>query len=144
MQHSDDAAALRRQGHRLTPQRLMVLDVIKSSRRHLTAEEIHCAVVAQHPYVNIATIYRTVQWLQEVGLVAPIVVGGAPIQYEYIRGTAHHHLICQECGGQHEIGDDVLDTLKSLLLERYGFEAHLQHLGLPGRCAHCRDDERSD
>src|SRR3712207_1005558 len=127
MQHSDDAAALRRQGHRLTPQRLMVLEVIKSGGRHLTADEIHAAVVAQHPYVNIATVYRTVQWLQDVGLVAPIIVAGAPAHYEYIRGAEHHHLVCQGCGAQHEIDDGVLDALKTLLRERYGFEAQLRH-----------------
>ncbi|HWQ15157.1 MAG TPA: Fur family transcriptional regulator [Roseiflexaceae bacterium] len=138
MQHSDDAATLRRQGYRLTPQRLMVLEVIRSSRRHLTAEEIHAAVLAQHPYVNIATIYRTVQWLQRVGLVAPIVVSGEPIHYEYVNGAVHHHLICRGCGAQHEIGDDVLDALKRLLIERYGFEAQLCHLGIPGVCAACR------
>ncbi|MEN9939018.1 MAG: hypothetical protein RLZZ387_5597 [Chloroflexota bacterium] len=139
MHHSDDAAELRRQGHRLTPQRLMVLEVITGSRRHLTAEEIHAAVVAHHPYVNIATIYRTVQWLQDVGLVAPIVVAGQPVHYEYIHGDVHHHLICQGCGGQDEIADDVLSVLKNLLLERYGFEAQLRHLGITGRCAHCRE-----
>lgn len=139
MHYSDDAAALRRQGHRLTPQRLMVLEVIRSSCRHLTAEEIHAAVAADHPCVNIATVYRTVQWLAGVGLVAPISVGGAPARYEYVRGDAHHHLICQTCGAEHRIGDDVLDALKALLRERYGFEALLRHLGIPGLCAGCRE-----
>lgn len=138
MNHSDDATALRQQGHRLTPQRLAVLEIIKSSRRHLTADEIHAAVLPQHPYVNIATVYRILQWLQEVGLVAPIAIGSGPLRYEYIRGIAHHHLVCQECGHEHEIGDDILDTLKVELLERYGFTAQLSHLALPGRCADCR------
>ena len=140
---SDDAAALRRQGHRLTPQRLVVLEIIKLSRRHLTADEIHAAVLSQHPYVNIATVYRTLQWLQEVGLVAPIAIGSGPLRYEYIHGTAHHHLICQECGHEYEIGDDILDSLKVELLERYGFTAELSHLALPGRCAVCRDGAAS-
>jgi Fur family ferric uptake transcriptional regulator len=119
----------------------MVLEVITSSRRHLTAEEIHAAVLAQHPYVNIATVYRTVQWLQQVGLVAPIVVSGEPVHYEYVNGTAHHHLICQGCGDQLEVGDDVLEPLKAQLRERFGFEVVLQHLGLPGLCAHCREEQ---
>lgn len=139
MQHSDDAAALRRQGHRLTPQRLVVLDVIKRSQRHLTADEIHAAVVSQHPYVNIATVYRTVQWLETIGLVAPIQIGAAPVRYEYILGAEHHHLICQTCGAEQEIADDVLDSLKDQLRERYGFDAHLRHLGLTGLCAGCRE-----
>jgi Fur family transcriptional regulator, ferric uptake regulator len=138
MSHSDEAAALREQGHRLTPQRLVVLEVVKSSGRHLTAEEVHASVVEHHPYVNIATVYRTLQWLQEVGLVAPITIGGGPLHYEYVHGEVHHHLICQECGQEAEIGDDILDALKAHLLERYGFAAQLNHLALPGRCAACR------
>lgn len=138
MSHSDDAAALRRQGHRLTPQRLMVLDVVKRSRRHLTAEEIHAAILPQHPYVNIATVYRTLQWLQEVGLVSPIAFGSGPQRYEYVHGETHHHLVCQECGFEQEIGDDILDALKIHLLERYAFTALLNHLAIPGRCAICQ------
>lgn len=138
MNHSEDAAALRRQGHRLTPQRLMVLEVIKQSGRHLTADEIHNTVVSHHPYVNIATIYRTLQWLEEIGLVAPVMFDSGPLRYEYICGAAHHHLICRECGYEQEIGVDILDALKAQLLERYGFAAHLNHMGLPGRCATCR------
>jgi Fur family transcriptional regulator, ferric uptake regulator len=138
MQPSDDADILRQQGHRLTPQRLTVLEVIKHSGKHLTAEEIHAAVLPQQPYVNIATVYRTLQWLQDIGLVAPIAVGNGPMRYEYVAGAAHHHLICQECRHEQEIGDDILDALKAQLLERYGFAAQLSHLALPGRCATCQ------
>src|SRR5262245_40158615 len=97
MQPSNDADALGRQGHRLTPQRRMVLDVIKDSGNHLTAEEIHAAVLPRQPYVNIAPIYHSLQWLQDIDLVAPIVVGNRPLRYEYVAGTIHHHLICREC-----------------------------------------------
>lgn len=142
MHHRDDVAALRRQGHRLTPQRLMVLEVVKGSGRHLTAEDVHAAVQVQHPFVNIATVYRTLQWLHEVGLVAPIAVGTAPLRYQYMGDSVHHHLVCVVCGGEQEIGDEVLDALKRDLLERYGFAAQLSHLGLTGRCTACLQAEQ--
>jgi Fur family ferric uptake transcriptional regulator len=138
MSHSEDAAALRQQGHRLTPQRLMVLEVVKQSGKHLTAEDVHAAVLPQHPYVNIATVYRTLQWLQEVGLVAPITIGNGPLHYQYIHGDIHHHLVCQDCGYEQEIGDDILASLKSQLREHYAFTAQLNHLALLGRCAACQ------
>jgi Fur family ferric uptake transcriptional regulator len=138
MSQSDDAAALRQQGHRLTPQRLMVLEVVKRSGQHLTAEEVHAAILPQHPYINIATVYRTLQWLQEVELVAPIAIGSGPLRYEYVHGQTHHHLVCQDCGGEQEINDDILDALKAHLLERYAFTAHLNHLAILGRCAMCQ------
>lgn len=137
MEHSDDAATLRKQGYRLTPQRLMVLDVVRRGQ-HLTVEEVHAAIVPQHPYINIATIYRSLQWLQEVGLVAPLVVGTGPLRYEYVRGGIHHHLVCQECGYEEEIGDDILGGLKAELQERYAFNAQLHHLAIPGRCGSCQ------
>jgi len=138
MVHSDDAATLRKQGYRLTPQRLMVLEVVKRSGKHVTAEDVHAAVVPQHPYINIATIYRTLQWLQEVGLVAPLASGTGPLRYEYVRGETHHHLVCQDCGYEEEIGDDILAALKSQLQARYAFSAQLHHLAIPGRCAACQ------
>ncbi|HEX9438278.1 MAG TPA: Fur family transcriptional regulator [Roseiflexaceae bacterium] len=144
MKPSNDADTLHRQRHRLTPQRLIVLEMIKRSGKHLTAQEIHAAVLPQQPYVNIATVYRTLQWLQDVGLVAPIAVGSGAVRYEYTSGAVHHHLICQECGQEQEIGDDILDALKARLLERYGFTAQWSHLALPGRCAACRREAREE
>ncbi len=82
MQHLEEAARLRQQGHRLTPQRLQVLQVIKAQCDHLTAEEIHAAIVPHQPFIDIATVYRTLQWLQGVGLVAPISIDGR-LYYEY-------------------------------------------------------------
>lgn len=138
MSQKHDAERLRQEGHRLTPQRLMVLDVVARSCKHLTADEIHAAVVDQHPYVSIATVYRTLQWLQNVGLVAPLVGAAGPLCYEYVTGTRHHHLVCVVCGYEQEIADDDLEVLKHHLLARYGFAAHLSHLGLTGRCMACQ------
>ena len=143
MTHSDDAARLRKQGYRLTPQRLTVLEVVKRSGKHLTAEDVHDAIVPQHPYINIATVYRTLQWLQEVGLVAPLASVTSPLRYEYVRGEAHHHLVCQDCGYEQEIGDDMLAMLKSQLQARYAFSAQLNHLAIPGRCAACQSAAES-
>lgn len=134
----DIAERLRQQGYRLTPQRLAVIDIVAGVGEHLTAEEIFAEVQAAHPYTNIATIYRTLQWLQQVGLVAPLIVSGEPVRYEFTATTRHHHLICLACGGQQQIGDEILDQLKAHLLACYSFTAQLHHLGLTGYCASCR------
>ncbi|KPV54814.1 hypothetical protein SE17_01450 [Kouleothrix aurantiaca] len=139
MEHLEEATLLRQQGHRLTPQRLQVLQVVKSNARHLTAEEIHAAIVPEQPYIDIATVYRSLQWLQAVGLVAPINIGDGRLRYEYRhRGDHHHHLICQECEQETEIPDDVFAMLKTTIEERYGFTIQLEHLAIPGHCAACR------
>lgn len=137
----EETKLLRQQGYRLTPQRLLVLEVIKSRSGHMTAEAIHAAIVPQQPYIDIATVYRALQWLEHVGLVARISIDGT-FHYEYHPlGDHHHHLICQQCGQVVEIPDDVFATLKTNIQQRYNFDLHLDHLALPGRCATCAGAE---
>jgi Fur family transcriptional regulator, ferric uptake regulator len=138
LQHLDDAEFLRRQGYRLTPQRLEVLQVVKSRAQHMTAEEIHASILPQQPYLDIATVYRTLQWLQSVGLVAPISMGEGKLHYEYRRpGEHHHHLVCHLCGHHTQIPDELFTDLKTELQRRYGFTLQADHLALTGRCAAC-------
>jgi len=138
MEHLEEAVLLRRQGHRLTPQRLQVLQVIKSHGQHITAEEIHTAIVPVQPYIDIATVYRALQWLQRVGLVAPISTGDGKQQFEYRQpGVYHHHLVCQDCGKHIQIPDSHLMSLKADLQQQYGFILDADHLALAGHCAQC-------
>jgi len=135
----DEAARLRQQGYRLTPQRLQVLQVIKSRGQHMTAEAIHAAILPQQPFLDIATVYRTLQWLQSVGLVAPISLGDGKLHFEYHKpGEHHHHLVCQQCNQQIQIPDDLFTALKGDIYRRFGFALQADHLALPGRCAGCR------
>jgi Fe2+ or Zn2+ uptake regulation protein len=141
VEYLEDAERLRRQGHRLTPQRLQVLQVIKAHGDHVTAEAIRAAIILEQPYLDIATVYRTLQWLQRVGLVAPIRVGQGKTYYEYRRhNECHHHLVCQRCRQHVEIPNEQLDVLKDDLWQHYGFTMQVDHLALPGWCASCRGE----
>jgi Fur family ferric uptake transcriptional regulator len=146
VEHLEEAALLRQQGHRLTPQRLQVLQVIKAHGQHMTAEEIHAAIVPQQPFIDIATVYRSLQWLQSVGLVAPISMGESKLYYEYhAPGEHHHYLVCQQCGGHIQVPDCEFAALKTELEQRYGFILNIDHLALPGRCAECAaEDDPAD
>ncbi len=138
MEHLEEAVLLRRQGHRLTPQRIQVLQVIKSQGHHITAEAIHAAIVPVQPYIDIATVYRALQWLQRVGLVAPISTGEGKLHYEYRQpGGYHHHLVCQDCGQHIQIPDSHMMSLKADLQQQYGFILDADHLALAGHCATC-------
>lgn len=142
MELLDEITLLRQQGHRLTPQRLQVLQVIKAAGRHITAEELHAEIVQSQPFIDIATVYRSLQWLQGVGLVAPIDLGDSKLLYEYrAPGDFHHHLVCQGCGYQIQISDEELAPLKDAIQKRYGFDIQIDHLALPGRCSQCADFE---
>jgi Fur family ferric uptake transcriptional regulator len=129
--------ALREQGYRLTPQRLMVLEAIEASHDHVSAEEIHARARQQYPYLNISTVYRTLELLKEQGLVAETDLGGGRFLYHPVGKAQHHHLVCRKCGSVRDIDIDALVALREELETRHGFAAELEHIALFGTCANC-------
>ena len=129
---------LKKLGYRLTPQRLMIVSAIEKSNDHISAEEIYGQVVNQYPNVNISTIYRTLELLEELGLVTETDLGEGRVRYHPADKGHHHHLICQECGAIIDLDETVLSSLKNDLLREYNFLADLRHLGIFGRCVNCR------
>lgn len=129
---------LKKPGHRLTPQRLMIASAIENTDDHISAEEIYSQVVDKYPNVNISTIYRTLELLEQLGLVTETDLGGGRVRYHPADKGHHHHLICQECGAVIDLDETVLLPLKDALLREYEFIADLRHLGIFGCCAKCR------
>jgi Fur family transcriptional regulator, ferric uptake regulator len=138
----EDVIELRRRGYRLTSQRLLVLRAIRESSRFLTAEEIFAEVVPHQPSLDIATVYRTLHWLQQVGLIAPLDLDGGRQRFEYHQhGANHHHLVCERCGQHIHIPDHTVDALRASIRDEFGFDARLDHLVLSGCCSFCREAE---
>ena len=136
-QSHDITSKLTEQGYRLTPQRMMILSAIENSDDHISAEEIYAQVVTKYPYVNISTVYRTLELLKELGLVTETNLGGGRVRYHPADKGRHHHLVCQECGTIIDLNESVLSSLKSALLKEYKFSADLRHLAIFGRCVNC-------
>ena len=126
------------QGYRMTPQRMMILSAIESSRDHISAEEIYAQVVAKYPHVNISTVYRTLELLKKLGMVYEIDLGEGRIRYHAEGSGHHHHLVCQGCGKVIDIEETTLSSLKDILFREYGFSADLRHVGIFGLCESCR------
>jgi Fur family ferric uptake transcriptional regulator len=137
-QPQDIAGKLRRQGYRLTPQRVMILSVIENSENHISAEEIYSQVVARYPRVNISTVYRTLELLKQLGLIYEIDLGGGRIGYHPEGRGHHHHLICRECGAVIDVNESVLFPIQAILLQAFDFSADLRHLAIFGLCKDCR------
>ncbi len=131
--------ALREQGYRLTPQRMMVLEAIEASHDHVSAEEIHARARRQYPYLNISTVYRTLELLNDRGLVAETDLGGGRFLYHPTGKAQHHHLVCRRCGNVRDIDIGALKELRRELKTQYGFNAELEHIAIFGTCAHCED-----
>ena len=136
--YQDLTEQLRRAGLRMTPQRLMVMDAIFHHEGHITAEDIYTKVQALYPYVDLSTVYRTLQVLKEQGLIAELRIPNGPTQYETLLGHAHHHAICRHCGNMLEVPATTLDPVQQQLLAEHGFKAELTHMAIFGLCQDCQ------
>jgi len=139
--HLETAQRLRKQGYRLTPQRLAVLEVIKTGPGHMSVNDVLARVQTQYPIMTVPTVYRILQWLKGVNLVAETDLGGGCHVYEYIADHHHHHLVCVRCQRVIDLPDHFLNGLGEVLRREYGFVPCLQHVGLFGICPECQDRE---
>lgn len=135
------AHQLRQVGLRITPQRLMVIDVVLHHDGHLTAEEIHARIQEQYPYVDLSTVYRTLQVLIEQELVTELHVPDGSTQYEALGEHRHHHAICRRCGAMVEIAPEILRPVREALRATHGFDADLTHMAIFGTCRACAENE---
>ena len=131
---------IRATGHRLTPQRVMVLTAIDDLGGHLTVEQIHQQVLIRHPSLDIATVYRTVALLKRLHLVNEVVQGGIAHYEAADPAHRHHHLVCEHCGTAFHLDPQYLDALREQLVREVGFEPHMEHFTISGLCADCRKD----
>jgi Fur family ferric uptake transcriptional regulator len=129
---------LRAKGFRMTPQRMMVLEAVGASDDHISAEEIFKQAHAKYPYLNISTVYRTLELLKTQGLVAESDLGGGRLVYHPVGKAHHHHLVCRKCGSVQDVDESVFDRLEADLKKQYGFSAELEHMAIFGTCKKCK------
>jgi Fur family ferric uptake transcriptional regulator len=137
--HHEVVEALQQIGYRLTPQRMMILEAIADSDGHISAEEILETVQAAYPYLDISTVYRTLDLLKTLHLVSETDLGRRHAQYELLSKGLHHHLICTECGKILDMDNSFLDPLRRSIDKTYGFHAEIEHLAIFGICSGCKE-----
>ena len=120
---------LKSKGLKVTNQRKTVLKALSSKPdQHLTAEEIYELVRVDIPEIGIATIYRTIQLLCELGLIDKLNLDDGYVRYEIGKEDKnehhHHHLICVNCGKVLKFDDDLLDELEKQVGKTTGFIVH--------------------
>jgi Fur family transcriptional regulator, ferric uptake regulator len=128
---------LRASGYRVTPQRQLVLEAV-TKLEHATPEEIFASIRQTARGVNVSTVYRTLELLEQVGLVTHTHLGhGAPV-YHLAAEAQHVHLVCRDCEKVIQIDPAAVSSLVSALDRESGFETDVGHLTVFGRCADCR------
>jgi Fur family ferric uptake transcriptional regulator len=127
---------LREQGYRITVQRELVFEAVRTLG-HSTPDELLKAVTVKDPGVNLSTIYRTLDVLEEVGLVRHSHLGHGSPTYHAADHDPHLHLVCSRCHGVEEVPVETANTFVGTLHERWGFSTDMEHFAIHGVCRTC-------
>jgi Fur family peroxide stress response transcriptional regulator len=133
----DSAAALRRLGLKLTPQRMAILGYIEGNESHPSAGEVFQALRADHPSMALATVYNTLRRLVEAGLLLEIRVARGQVNYDPDT-SIHDHAYCTRCG---RIFDLPPDRSRPPEKGPRGFRVEAERRILYGRCRDCAGKE---
>lgn len=129
---------LHAKGMRWTPQRRLLIDVLSQTTGHVTGADLVERCRAVDPSTIPSTVYRTLDVLEELGLVRHAHGIDGREEYHVLPRTEHGHLHCSRCGRSWDIEADEAEHLVAALQRERGFEMDLSHLTISGRCADCR------
>ncbi|MDP4092966.1 MAG: Fur family transcriptional regulator [Bacillota bacterium] len=138
---------LKEKGYKLTTQRQVILDVmIEHQGQHLSTDEVYSLVKEKHPEIGLATVYRTLLLLDELGIVHKLDLDDEFSRYELNTDTKdhrHHHLICMRCGSVIGMEEDLLDELEQQIRDKYNFLVTDHRVKFYGICQKCRGVENT-
>ena len=127
---------LRRQGRRVTPQRVLIHRAISDLGRHATAEEVLERVSEQLPNASLPTVYATLELFEELGLLRRISTGVGPALWD--PGLdGHHHMVCTGCGAVEDVNGKLELASVVRAARRRGFRPDSTELVVSGLCARC-------
>lgn len=127
---------LRERGYRATPQRELVLAAVQRLR-HATPDEVLAEVRRTSTSLNLSTVYRTLEVLEEVGLIRHAHLSDRAPTYHAMGDDEHFHLVCRGCGTVLSVGSGEASAFVTALRDEHGFTADLGHLTVFGTCADC-------
>jgi Fur family ferric uptake transcriptional regulator len=127
---------LRSAGFRITPQRQLVLEAV-TTLRHSTPEDILLEVQQTASGVNLSTVYRTLEVLEQVGLVTHAHIDHGSPTYHVVEDAPHIHLVCSRCQAVESIDSDDFEKFSSKLEGHKGFVVNISHVALHGLCKNC-------
>jgi len=125
-------------GRRLTSQRRLILRVLEESDGHLDVETVHRRAKRQNAEISLATVYRALAVLKEIGLVREHRLGEEHAHYEAANDHPHYHFTCLGCGQVIEFDTPLIDRVIQSVHERHRAQILDVHLHLSGYCEQCQ------
>ena len=132
----DVAAALRERGGRLTTPRRLVLQALFATDDLVPAERIAAGTDTGIP-LDLTSVYRNLERLEQLGVVRHIHVGHGPGVYGLLSHGEREYLVCEVCGKVTPADAEQLDRVRAVIREQFGYEVRFTHFPIHGRCAAC-------
>lgn len=133
---NDWQTRLRESGHRLTPQRELVLAAVETLG-HATPDEVFAEVRSHSEAINLSTVYRTLELLDELGLIRHAHLTDRAPTYHSATGHEHSHLVCRGCRATISVDRAAMEAALGDLVAQHGFRPDYPHLSVFGLCAQC-------
>jgi Fur family ferric uptake transcriptional regulator len=120
----------------MTSQRSVILEELRKTKNHPTADEVYALVRRRLPRVSLATVYRNLDLLTQEGLIQTVELGGCPRRYDGWVDD-HIHVRCLDCGRVDDITDGLLGRARKRVEELSGYSIAGHHLEFTGKCPDC-------
>jgi Fe2+ or Zn2+ uptake regulation protein len=135
---------LHSQGGRMTSQRELILAALDSLDTHPTAEELHAIVATEDPNLNLSTVYRTLRWLEQEGLVSTrrFDEDRRHDRFDPMLPSQHHHFLCTACGSVIEFEHPAISVIQADFESQHGARVESINLTFYGLCAGCTRDAK--
>ena len=137
-----------RSGYRLTLGREAIITVLSNTKKHLSVEDIYMVLHPDYPGIGVTTIYRTLDLLEQTGIVRKFEFGHGRAKFElseeYGNKKHHHHLICNKCKKIIDYSDflneevDYIKKAEDGLRKKYGYEISNHLIRFYGICPACK------
>lgn len=129
------AEELKSSGLKATLPRIKILDVFRhTERRHMTAEDVYRALLAEDADIGLATVYRVLMQFEQAGLLTRSNFESGKAVYELNEGQHHDHLVCLDCGRVEEFFDPEIEQRQRAVALTRGFSLQEHSLALYARC----------
>ena len=133
---------------RITGPRKIIITILSNTDKHLSAEDIYLAALKVNPSIGLTTVYRTLDILQQIGLLQKFEFGDRKARYELINNPQkkqHHHLVCMHCNTVIDYNDFINEELKLMektkneLSHKYHFKIRHHTVHFYGLCKKCQE-----
>jgi len=132
----DIVRQMQTRGYRLTPQRMAIVRAVLEDHAHPSVEQIYRQVSAVFPMLSLATVYKTLHVLKELGVVTELRVDGCS-HYDVAAGP-HAHFVCVECQAIIDLPAEVMVSLSDQALAEAGFRVLWRNVAVYGLCRQCQ------